>query len=92
MEKRKVSTPTNIEKKSLEAHVEICAVRYGALETKLSNLEQRMDKMEIYLIGIKDSLESKLEDRSKSVMGWTISILGILLSAILGYLGHALFK
>lgn len=87
-----MSTPTQIEKKSLEAHVEICAVRYGALDTKLNNLEQRMDKMEMYLIGIKDSLEAKLEDRSKSVMGWTISILGILLSALLGYIGHGLFK
>ena len=84
--------PSEIEKQSLEAHVEICAVRYGALDTKLNNLEQRMDKMEMYLIGIKESLENKLEDRSKSVMGWTITILGVLLSAILGYLGHALFK
>ena len=89
---RVMSSPSDIEKKSLEAHVEICAVRYGALETKLTNLEQRMDKMEMYLIGIKESLENKLEDRSKSVMGWTITILGVLLSAILGYLGHALFK
>lgn len=89
---RVMSTPTDIEKKNLEAHVEICAVRYGALETKLSNLEQRMDKMELYLIGIKESLESKMEDRSKAVMGWTITILGVLLSAILGYIGHGLFK
>ncbi len=87
-----MSTPSDIEKKSLEAHVEICAVRYGALDTKLNNLEQRMDKMEMYLIGIKESLENKMEDRSKSVMGWTITILGILLSALLGYIGHGLFK
>ena len=89
---RVMSSPSDIEKKSLEAHVEICAVRYGALDTKLNNLEQRMDKMEMYLIGIKESLENKLEDRSKSVMGWTVSILGILLSALLGYIGHGLFK
>lgn len=87
-----MSTPSDIEKKSLEAHVEICAVRYGALDTKLNNLEQRMDKMEMYLIGIKESLENKMEDRNKSTMGWTISILGILLSALLGYIGHGLFK
>ena len=89
---RVMSTPSDIEKKSLEAHVEICAVRYNNLDTKLNNLEQRMDKMEMYLIGIKESLESKTEDRNKSTMGWTISILGILLSALLGYIGHGLFK
>ena len=87
-----MTTPTEIEKKNLEAHVEICAVRYGALETKLSNLEQRMDKMEMYLIGIKESLETKMEDRSKNNMGYVITILGVILSALLGYLGHAIFK
>jgi len=87
-----VTTPTEIEKKNLEAHVEICAVRYNNLDTKLSNLEQRMDKMELYLIGIKDSIDSKLENRSTNVMGWTISILGVILSALLGYIGHELVK
>ena len=28
------SKPTEIEKQNLEAHVELCAVRYGSLETK----------------------------------------------------------
>lgn len=87
-----MSSPSDIEKENLEAHVEICAVRYANLETKLSNLEQRMDKLEVYLVGIKENLEGRMDDRSKSVMGWTISILGILLSALLGYIGHGLFK
>ena len=30
---------TDIEKKSLEAHVELCAERYKFLETKLDSLE-----------------------------------------------------
>jgi predicted nucleic acid-binding Zn-ribbon protein len=37
---------TEIEKQNLEAHVEICAVRYASLEAKLSNLEIRMEKVE----------------------------------------------
>lgn len=47
---------SDIEKKSLEAHVEICAVRYSNLETQLQNLETRMDKVEGYLIEIKDAI------------------------------------
>lgn len=89
---RSMSTPSDIEKKSLEAHVEICAVRYNNLETKLSNLEQRMDKMEMYLVNIKDSLEAKFETRTHAVLGWVIRIAGILLAAIFGYIGHGLFK
>lgn len=49
---------TDIEKKSLEAHVELCAERYSNLETKLENLEKRMDKVEGYLLEIKNSIVS----------------------------------
>jgi chaperonin cofactor prefoldin len=45
-----MAKPTEIEKQNLEAHVEICAVRYSNLETKLENLEHRMDKLEGYLV------------------------------------------
>ena len=51
---------TDIEKKSLEAHVELCAERYTNLETKLANLESRMEKFEQYLLEIKDSLTNKV--------------------------------
>ena len=47
---------TDIEKKSLEAHVELCAERYSNLETKLENLDGRMDKLEGHIVDIKDSL------------------------------------
>ena len=49
---------TDIEKKSLEAHVELCAERYSNLENKLSNLENRMEKLEGYLVEIKNSIVS----------------------------------
>lgn len=88
---RSMSTPSDIEKENLEAHVEICAVRYANLETKLSNLEQRMDKLEVYLVGIKDSLEAKFESRTHAALGWSVRILGVLLAALLGYIGKGLF-
>lgn len=53
--------PTEIEKQNLEAHVEICAVRYASLETKLDNLEHRIDKVELHLIDIKDRLIASLQ-------------------------------
>lgn len=54
----------DIEKKSLEAHVEICAVRYSNLETQLQNLEARMDKVEGYLLEIKDAISRRSEAKS----------------------------
>ena len=87
-----MAKPAEIEKQSLEAHVEICAVRYANLETKLENLEHRMDKLEGYLVGIKDSLDEKLEGRGKQNVSAIISILGVILAGLIGFIGHALFK
>ncbi len=38
---------TDIEKKSLEAHVELCAERYKLLELKLETLESNVDSLSI---------------------------------------------
>ena len=87
-----MSTPTDIEKQSLEAHVELCAIRYNNLDTKLNNLEQRMDKLELHLIGIKDALTNKVDGQNKQTISIFVTIGGVILSALLGYIGHGLFK
>jgi hypothetical protein len=87
-----MASPSQIEKQSLEAHVEICAVRYSNLETKLENLEHRMDKLEGYLVGIKESLDDKLEGRGKQSVSIIVTILSVTLTALLGILGHMMFK
>jgi hypothetical protein len=87
-----MAKPTEIEKQNLEAHVEICAVRYSNLESKLENLEHRMDKLEGYLISIKESLDEKFEGRGKQSVSTLVSILGVILAGLIGFIGHALFK
>jgi hypothetical protein len=58
---------TEIEKQNLEAHVEICAVRYASLESKLNNLESRMDRVDEHLIDIKTALATVTQqDRAQS--------------------------
>lgn len=87
-----MATPTQIEKENLEAHVEICAVRYSNLETKLSNLEQRMDKLEGYLVSIKDSIDEKFEGRGKQSVSVLVTVLSVLSTALLGIISHFIFK
>ena len=41
-----MSEPTEIEKKSLEAHVELCAERYSSLDTRLNNMNEKIGKVE----------------------------------------------
>jgi phage shock protein A len=55
------------ERTSLEAHVDLCAERYKALEEKLDKLEQRMHTMEEHIIIIRTKiLESAVETTSKT--------------------------
>ena len=83
-----MSTPTDIEKKSLEAHVELCAERYSSLETKLNNLDTRMDKLESHIVDIKDSIQGVSNNNSKTIITIGLSIFGVILTALLGVLVH----
>lgn len=87
-----MAKPTEIEKQNLEAHVEICAVRYANLENKLDNLENRMDKLEGHLVDIKDSLTNKVAGQDKQTVSVLVSIFGVILAGLIGFIGHALFK
>lgn len=94
-----MSAPTQIEKESLEAHVELCAVRYNNLEQKLDNLEQRLDKLEIYMVDIKNTLMNKsLEgdkqalDNNKQTINIFTTLMGVLLAGLIGFITHGIFK
>jgi len=86
------SKPTEIEKQNLEAHVELCAVRYGSLETKLNNLEQRMDKLELHLIDIKNSLTDKITGGDKQTISIFTTLMGVVLAGLIGFITHGIFK
>ena len=94
-----MSAPTQIEKESLEAHVELCAIRYNNLETKLDNLEQRMDKLELHLVEIKNSLtnnaiaaEKNVVDGNKQTINIFTTIMGVVLAGLIGFITHGIFK
>lgn len=38
--------PTEIEKQNLEAHVELCAQRYGSLEKRLNTIETKVEDLQ----------------------------------------------
>lgn len=79
---------TDIEKKSLEAHVDLCAERYKNLDEKLENLENRMDKIENYVIEIKERVSHSGLENYKTIITIGTTIFGVLLSAVLGMLVH----
>lgn len=74
---------TNIEKESLEAHVELCAERYGNLDTKLCNLEERMDKVESHLLDIKTTLSTNDISQYKTLIAIGTTIIGVLITGLI---------
>ena len=83
---------TDIEKKSLEAHVELCAERYSNLENKLNNLDGRMDKLEEHIVDIKDSLGRVGNEGNKTLITIGTAIFVALLTAVLGVVVHLATK
>ena len=87
-----MSVTTDIEKKSLEAHVELCAERYSNLEFKLENLDKRMDSLEGHIVDIKDSLGRVGGEGNKTIITIGVSVFGIVLTALLGLIVHLILK
>lgn len=74
----------DIEKESLEAHVELCAERYSRMEEKFSSVEKRLSTVETVLVDIKDVLVTQNHQRQKQIIGWAVGTIGFLASAVGG--------
>lgn len=86
---------TSIEKKSLEAHVELCAERYAALDksyktldTKIENLSGKVEKMDSNIIAVREGLASVGEKQSRQLITIGVAIVGVLISGIIALIIH----
>lgn len=76
---------TEIEKKSLEAHVELCAQRYKFLEDKLSSVEEKLGTAVSSINSVKDCVQKLSEKNNDRLINWGIGIIAVLVG-IIGYL------
>jgi len=76
--------PTDIEKESLEAHVELCAQRYDAMKDNMERMEDRLTNVETIVKQIKDMLVEKENKAYIKLLNLGIAIIGSLLTALLG--------
>jgi hypothetical protein len=79
---------TEIEKKSLEAHVELCAERYEQLDKRLIGVETRMEKIEGHMVDIKEAIEQSNNGQSKQLIAIGTTIIGVLITAIVALVIH----
>lgn len=66
---------TENEKESLEAHVDLCALRYSQLDLRLTILETKLDKIETKLDGFQ-------KEMTKMIISGGAGIIVILVGAI----------
>lgn len=87
-----MSSTTDIEKKNLEAHVELCAERYKNLEEKLCDVDTRMNVIEAHIVEIKESITNKTGGITKQMITIGTTIVGAMFTAIITLLIHLASK
>jgi chromosome segregation ATPase len=83
---------TEIEKKSLEAHVELCAERYNAVDEKLNTLTHTISHLCDEITIVKDTLAKMAEKSSDRLINWGVGIIGFLAAGLVATLTHILIK
>ena len=63
---------TDLEKQSLEAHVDLCALRYKNLDERLSNVEEKIDEV-----------HKDIQDGNKSMTKVLIGAAGTIVAGLL---------
>jgi hypothetical protein len=66
---------TDIEKKSLEAHVELCAERYKALELQISTVQKDIDDVKIVVKEVHEIVHDMAEKRNNQLISWGLGII-----------------
>jgi hypothetical protein len=83
---------TDIEKKSLEAHVELCAERYKMLELKLESVDNKIAELHSDVNIIATTVNKMAEKRNDQLIGWGIGIIGALAATVVWLMTHYVFK
>ena len=86
-----MSDTRDIEKKSLEAHVELCAERYKMLEHKLETVEEKISGLERLIKDVATMVTGLSEKRNNQLIAWGIGIIGSL-TAMLAWFATQYFK
>ena len=77
-----MSETTDIEKKSLEAHVELCAERYRFLENKLEEVDSKMSAMDVMIRQVHDMVHDISHQRNNQIINWGMGIMATMLGII----------
>lgn len=83
---------TDIEKKSLEAHVELCAERYKFLEIKLDSVEEKIIEVANSVATVKSTVETMATKNNDRLINWGVGIIGFLAATVAYLINQYVFK
>lgn len=83
---------TDIEKKSLEAHVELCAERYKLLEHKLNDLETEIVEVKDTAVKTHQLVSRLTEKGNDRLIAWGLTVIGFLVATVGYLLTHYVLK
>jgi prefoldin subunit 5 len=71
---------TEIEKKSLEAHVELCAERYNQLDQQFKHVDGKISALEVVIREVHDMVQKMSDRRTDQLINWGVGIIGGLIA------------
>lgn len=74
---------SSIEKKSLEAHVELCAERYTTLQAKLDSLGAKVNALESHVLFIREALARSPNSTNKTIITIGTTIFGVIVAGLI---------
>ena len=77
-----MSSPTSLEKQSLEAHVDLCALRYENLENKFEIFANRLELIEKRIEELHRALKEKDGSLAKIIIGAAATVTAGVLSTL----------
>lgn len=83
---------TEIEKKSLEAHVELCAERYKFLEEKLESVDEKIVQVVASVSDVKTAVSKMSEKNNDRLINWGIGIIGFLVATCAYLINHYVIR
>lgn len=73
---------TELEKQSLEAHVDLCALRYESLDKRMSKIEDKMDEIHKDVTEGNKSMVKVLIGTAGTIIAGLLSTIVVLLMAL----------
>jgi tetrahydromethanopterin S-methyltransferase subunit G len=73
---------TDLEKQSLEAHVDLCAVRYEALDKRLTKVEEKIEELHDDMRNGNQSLIKVMIGAAGTIVAGLLSTIIVLIMAI----------